>query len=667
MSYPNEYFVLSSWNSQGVPSQNLTVDNVHPDVINRIINVIPERSNIPIIKPTYVSNTVPRNLIIQYTDEKIEGVDVYVTFLYEGAGYLNTVGYYVYPLNPNTDERTESEIPLYKIPTKWNGNKWVPMTYVDRNNIDSNGKSILKKTIIFPNASLPSWANSNGKNTMAGGGNLLPGSKVKLAYDPTDPSKPFPNNTGIGFFLIPNGFSGGKVSNVAERIYSDNIFNTNNGVQTILLNDIQNTTDQNGNLIISFEDIMRPGGDSDFNDVIIKVSWTPLLACDTSNSLILPSSDPIRDDGLVIDRTGMYFCLTNNTVSDYYNRTSNSYTFTHTIVENDDYGDNWNYKEPQDYKNSNDDNDQENEPRKTKFDHLCNLFKVFDIENEGSVTIDSIDSKKCIKINTTIKRSDLQNYIYIINSFKNRGKSSPVHSETSALVELQNMYVKSQDKISQFIEIKNMNSELVKSTVKIDPKISDLTTPYALGDPHITTIFGDRFELPNNDGIYELYNDGELEINVKLNSFHMNKNRPEYNDLKFMEFLGIKLDNKSEHIISNMFHVDVYYVTDVGENNKRILSHNYFKLLKEEDIGLIAHSRRNIYRTKLGTNQFQLRYINFNTKNLGNVFVELMHIPHRCDTVNAVSLIPDNMMFASQSASGALIRRGDIIRKDYLV
>jgi hypothetical protein len=639
-SYPGEYYCLGGWNSTGVPSYLASIDNIQPDLISRVINTLPEGSNLVKIHPSFLSNDGPRNLIIQSSDSDFKGAEVYVTFLYEGAGYLNTVGYYIYHLNPNTDADPSGAI-LHTVPTKWNGTKWIPMTYGDRNNLDINNKSVLKKTIIFPNASLPSWANSNGSNHMAGGGNLLPGSKVKILYDPSNPSSVFPNNVGIGFFLIPNGYSGGNVNNNAERVHTDNVFNANNSVQTILLNDLQNTTSNMGTMVISFEDIMRPGGDSDFNDVMIRVSWTPLTGFDSSNTIILPATSPITSDGIIIDRTGIYYCLTNSTINTYYNRSCSSYTFTLSIYENDGYDD---------------------ETNNTKFDRLYELFSVFEYENNGIVSFGNNDGIKYINLVITVNRVDLQNYIYICNVFKNRDKTSPAHGndDTSALLDLQNMYVTRQSYLSQRSCTTDSNDVIVKNFTVVSPVSQDLTTPYAMGDPHIITIDGDRFELPNDDCIYELYNDNELEINVKLSQFPPNLSNKQYEDLRFIEYIGIGINNQK--IIANMFHIDCYFNKE-NETCTKISSHCYFKLLKEQDINQISAPRRKYYQDILATNQFDLRYIQFKTHLLGNVFVELMHIPHRCDTVNSVSIIADNMMFASSEATGIFIRRSDVIKK----
>lgn len=132
-----EYHTLGSYDSNGVPNYLHDVATVPPDLVERIINTLPERSDLTSANPEYISDSATRNIIIKSEDSHFTGADVYVTFLFEGAGYRNTVGYYYYPLHGD-----------YLVPTKSEGSGWTPMTYSDRNS-DS-----LNKTIIFPSSKI---------------------------------------------------------------------------------------------------------------------------------------------------------------------------------------------------------------------------------------------------------------------------------------------------------------------------------------------------------------------------------------------------------------------------------------------------------------------------------------------------------------------------------
>jgi hypothetical protein len=235
--------------------------------LDSIFKLLPETQSVLTNHPELFLSTVQKNLIIKTSAPNFIGADIWVTFLHEGAGYKNVLGYFIYDLHDN-----------YTIPTKWNGTQWVPMEYSDRNLLNSDGKSSIKKTIIFPNTSF-----------IGSGGNLQIGSKVKICYDPSNPTTQFPNNIGVGFFIIPNGWNG-TVNNSNERIYTYQTFNTSGNVQTLILNNSNTNSDQNGSIILSFEDIMRPAGDKDYNDVIFKVTYTPQYAFDTTNVVRLLSS-----------------------------------------------------------------------------------------------------------------------------------------------------------------------------------------------------------------------------------------------------------------------------------------------------------------------------------------------------------------------------------------
>lgn len=628
----SEYFTLGSWDSQGVPTYLDSIETLSPDITNRILDVLPEHQNVPVAKPDYISDTSSRNLIIQSTREDFIGAEVYATFLYEGAGYRNVAGYYVYPLNGGN-----------LVPTKNTGTtespNWVPMTYSDRNNVDTNGKSTLKKTIIFPNASLPSWANSNGRNSLAGGGNLLPGSRVKLLYDVNNPTTPFPNNTGIGFFLIPNGWNG-TVYDAAERVHTDSVFNTNNSVQSILLYDSESSSSSAGTeLIISFEDIMRPGGDSDFNDVVIKATCTPdYAAFGVENALVLPLTGAITSDDLVLDRTGMYFMLQNSTIASYIASGASNFYFEQTITMTNLYN---------------------------QYDTLLTILQDFQLANGGVVTTNvtegeelSDDQPRTITITLTVPKADLQNYIYVFNSYVNRGVTSPADSNVSGLVDFQNIYIANgQNNITnKQITVADSNN-VTHINESVTPIYKNLSSPYAMGDPHITTIYGKRYDLPNNTNCYEMYNNKETIINAKMDFYPMNKKYPIYKDLTFISMISISVGDKC--IFVNMFHPDCYYEKVNGVLIKIDLSGSnkfgIFTMFNENELPSVAPARRKNYARLSKTQQFLLKYVHFKSSLLNDVYVELFFITHRKDFVNSVSILSNGLNLVD--ATGAFVHK----------
>jgi hypothetical protein len=137
---------------------------------------------------------------------------VYVTFISEGAGYENSLGYYTY------------------------------------NKADGPGKnSDLKLNVLFPHIS--SSVLSKGDMLQVGTGT-------------------FPAGTVIGFFLVIRGWEDGYVNFDKPIHYTDYQFNINQHQQHILFN--EGTC---GDIVMAFEDKpLDSGSDYDFNDVIFTVS-----------------------------------------------------------------------------------------------------------------------------------------------------------------------------------------------------------------------------------------------------------------------------------------------------------------------------------------------------------------------------------------------------------
>jgi LruC domain-containing protein len=239
----NNFTYIDTYNRDGVPT-NLVRPN---DVVNqRILDIVnaslPEGRPVPQYNPEYLSNNYSSNI------EITETADVWVTFVHEGAGYRNALGYYTYPT----------------------GN---PPTSADQ---------IQRKNIIFPNVSF-----------RGSGGSLVTGNKVLLGR--------FNAGTTIAWFLVPDGWSGSNVvDRTNERLplrYSDAALNTFTTSQyrrhVLLLNDRSLEK-----VLIGFEDLNRPDGDNDFNDAIFYVSASPYRAIRTDNLLPTRNTDDTDGDGV---------------------------------------------------------------------------------------------------------------------------------------------------------------------------------------------------------------------------------------------------------------------------------------------------------------------------------------------------------------------------------
>lgn len=213
------FFLLDDHDNNGVPYNLMEVpDHVSQDLLDLVNTSLPETYPVPEYNPQYLADNITTNTLLK------DSAEVWVTFVHEGAGWTNTLGYYTYPLdNP-------------------------PAT---ANDIDS-------MFIIFPNVS---YAYS--------GGDLYSGDKVYLGS--------FSKNTGIGWFLIPQGWNRSTVVDRSQIKYSDKSFNTFTNEEyrqhTVLLKD-----DNREILLLGMEDTSRPGGDNDFNDAVFYVTASPYTA-----------------------------------------------------------------------------------------------------------------------------------------------------------------------------------------------------------------------------------------------------------------------------------------------------------------------------------------------------------------------------------------------------
>lgn len=225
------YTFLGAYNSQGVPAylepQN---DPITASFLDDVNNTLPERVRLDVSHPEYFLPQYDHNINL------VETCDVWVTFVTEGAGYLNVLGFYTYPTN--SPPATPAAIDTIKI--------------------------------IFPNASL-----------QGSGGGLRPGNKVKLGR--------FNAGTTVAFALIADGWKNGTVTNGRWIVYSTKHLNgpasSSLSQHTVLLRDPGRQL-----FLLGIEDIIRTqsGSDHDFNDAIFYVTANPVQSID-------PSKLPIVD------------------------------------------------------------------------------------------------------------------------------------------------------------------------------------------------------------------------------------------------------------------------------------------------------------------------------------------------------------------------------------
>ncbi|MEI9917451.1 MAG: DUF4114 domain-containing protein [Bacteroidota bacterium] len=173
-----------------------------PTLYTRILELFPEHRKAT--DEVLFADSVEKRVILKQQS------DVYVTFIYEGAGYRNTFGWYSYNvLSP-----------------------------------PSSAESLVL-TPIFPNVS------NNVLNS---------GDKIKIGN--------FPAGTVVGFFLIVDGWQNDHIDFARQKVYTDINLNPNGEQQHILFE--EKTC---GDIVLAFEDVSLDGtSDKDYNDILFTVS-----------------------------------------------------------------------------------------------------------------------------------------------------------------------------------------------------------------------------------------------------------------------------------------------------------------------------------------------------------------------------------------------------------
>ncbi|MFY8109969.1 MAG: LruC domain-containing protein [Bacteroidia bacterium] len=235
---------LGTWDNNGRPNYLMpSRDNISQSFLNDVNVSLPERRPVPQFNPEYLASNKERNLILK------EMCDVWVTFVAEGAGYQNSLMFFVY----------------------------------NKNNKPTNISQIDSFYHIFPNASFS-----------GSGGSMVSGDKVYIGR--------FGADTCIGFAIAANGWNGsnrtvGMGLNLYTTIKELNPeSNPAKAEHVVLLYD--NPTER---FLIGFEDLVRSNGgsDEDFNDAIVYATANPVKAVEKENCV--PTTQAKDTDGDSVD------------------------------------------------------------------------------------------------------------------------------------------------------------------------------------------------------------------------------------------------------------------------------------------------------------------------------------------------------------------------------
>lgn len=260
------WFYMGSYDSDGVPNYLENPGDVFDSKLLTDINsTLPEFLDIPVNKPQLLTPTNAFDIHLTATGK------VWITFVSEGAGAKNSLGYFVY----------------------------------DTNNPPTSEGDIDSIMVLMPNTS-----------RLGSGGGLLPGDKVYLGE--------FNAGQSIGWVLMANGWDPInqeiKAANPSQtKFYSTYSFNPE-GSAALRQHNVQLLDAGRGIVFVGYEDIRRDySSDNDFNDLIFYTTVTPFSSLDTSN---IPPADYCNLDD---DNDGILNCD-----EDYRDDPNRAYNNTYT-------------------------------------------------------------------------------------------------------------------------------------------------------------------------------------------------------------------------------------------------------------------------------------------------------------------------------------------------
>lgn len=241
--------------------------DIEPGLLSEVQTALPERVD---VNQDFLNLSYDPNISFQ------EDAHVAITFLDEGAGYRNSLGYFTF-----TDTTFDN------------------LSFGD---LDLDGSGHIGISELQAIAGVETGMIFNNVSEAGGGGSLLAGDTVALGgasitnVDGTDfdmvGGTTFAAGTNMGFFLLQNAWDGSQVKGWDDTgsdplaMYTVDFLNPENDSANTLENPDENSRhvammsslSADNDMILGFEDLVRPGGDNDFNDAVFLISTDPVTA-----------------------------------------------------------------------------------------------------------------------------------------------------------------------------------------------------------------------------------------------------------------------------------------------------------------------------------------------------------------------------------------------------
>jgi hypothetical protein len=508
----------SSFVGKGKPSANLDTEPITLEDIELINSKLPEGNK----DYVFANNGVfaGENVVsdLRFTDPPNDQNEhtVQVTFIDEGAGYKNSLGYFFYVeiegtihLLDNADDNTDNSAGYYR------------------------------PTVIFPNAS-----------SIAGGflrsdGVLLPGHRRTLKGNLANGKF---QNVNIGFFLVPNGWDNRDVStSIGVRYDNKAILHTtskmnpnyvpgaigaaNHGYQSVLFN-----RNSGESYVVGFEDIQRPSGDGDFNDLIFRITTDPVV--NLANTATVGTTSPVSEclqktkQGLVlVAPISMFPNLADPGVTYRFDRTI---TFN-TTFDRDRYleiytGGYLTFSQPTTYVSS------------------------------GSLDIVVTYTFTSADINENTVGDNVQ--LYLLRTDDNRDDetvvdpTNPDPNERTPFDKLVLMQRLENDNVDhEDYAVTEIDSELTETTLKTETNMVPYNTVQSAliwGDPHIKTIRGEVITLADDVGWRLYFESKQLLVRVFL-ALHPEHPMEAYQNFSFIREVEITDKRTGETVSFDTF------------------------------------------------------------------------------------------------------------------